>query len=115
MRNTFGGFLTGFQKQRKLMAEQAKKKIMARNKMGARDVYKLVETSIVTHDGATVHSVELWKQIDVEHTKLSLKVEAETLEKPNLKKLQQAPKPPEPTQPPDPEPSTNEVAKGLLT
>ena len=97
-RSTFGGLLTAFQKQSRLALEVARRNLKKRNPK-VKD-FEFRESKIVTHDGDTVCSVELWQKVDEEHIRISGKIETTTLPKAEAKKAVQEPAPPPmPSQP----------------
>lgn len=111
MSNTFGGLYGSFQQQTKLALERARNSL--KKKHGNLKDTELRETKIITHNGQAVYSIELWQKVDAEHFTVSAVVETQPLKVADIKKMNQ--KPAEPTRPLDPEPSTNEKAKDLLS
>ena len=111
-RTTFGGLLTGFQKEVKLVLEQTRRALKKKHPRVGDHEFR--ESKIVTANGETVYTVELWKKVDEEHIKINTRVETQMLEKVDLEKLKTPPKPPEPTQPPDPEPEKADALKELM-
>ena len=82
MNNLFGSMLTNFQKERKLALEIAKRELLKRNNIaGLGDEYNLVEKTITGRDGAQIHTYELWKKVDEQHTRIHGTVSATTITK----------------------------------